>query len=188
VISPARRVGLLTCLGLGAADLLVLNLGVMPHVESGEPIAWFSPLPDPLAARAFASAASDVNVGAVSIVERAPEPSVEAIQLPAQPEPSMVISFKSSSHRVDRRSRKRLVAELARLAVAPSIVIVGHADPSGPDEFNDRLSAARAAAVARYLRTLGVSHSRVQLDFRGAREPRADGESRRVEIYLGGAP
>jgi outer membrane protein OmpA-like peptidoglycan-associated protein len=183
----ARNAALVTCLGLGAADLFVLNFAVLPNLESGAPVAVPELRLDPMAAKAFARAASDVSVGAVSILEqKQPEPVVDA--LPARPEPLSIVTFRTSSHRVERRARRQLDDQLAQLAGAPSLVVVGHADPSGPEELNERLSAQRAAAVARYLREQGVDPLRIHIDFRGAREPRGDGELRRVEIFAGGAP
>lgn len=67
--------------------------------------------------------------------------------------------------------------------------IVGHADRSGSDSYNEDLSLRRANAVANMLASAGVSGSALTVSARGEREPRvptADGvrepQNRRVEI------
>jgi len=71
------------------------------------------------------------------------------------------------------------------------IVAVGHADRSGPDEYNEDLSQRRAEAVEVALAGLGISAEIVNTEWRGERDPRvmtADGvrerQNRRVEITL----
>jgi OmpA-OmpF porin, OOP family len=67
--------------------------------------------------------------------------------------------------------------------------IVGHADRSGSDSYNDPLSMRRAQAVAARLQTLGVAPSAVSVSAKGETEPKVstpDGErnptNRRVEV------
>jgi outer membrane protein OmpA-like peptidoglycan-associated protein len=169
---------MLALLGLGTADLAVLNLAVLPHLESVAAVA-------PLALEpASAYPQGEVRLGTVSVLHAPPA----VAQLPARAAPQLTLQFRKSSHRVERRARKQLDAELAELAAAPSIVVVGHADPSGPVDLNERLSAERASAVARYLRGQGIEAARIRVDFRGAREPCDCEAARRVEIFLGGEP
>jgi outer membrane protein OmpA-like peptidoglycan-associated protein len=178
VTGRRRGAAMLACLGFGAADLLVLNLAVLPRLEGGvaAPLA-------PLAVDPAAAPRGEVELGAVSVVHAA---VVES--LPVRPAPHLTLHFRKSSHRVERQAKKRLAAELAAIAAAPGIVVVGHSDPSGPADLNERLSAERASAVARYLREQGIAAERIRVDFRGAREPTESREQRRVEIYLGGEP
>ncbi len=67
--------------------------------------------------------------------------------------------------------------------------LAGHADRSGPEAYNMRLSERRARAVARELERLGVPQSALDLKWYGETRPRvptADGvreaQNRRVEI------
>jgi outer membrane protein OmpA-like peptidoglycan-associated protein len=66
--------------------------------------------------------------------------------------------------------------------------VVGHADASGPDDHNQKLSDARAAAVRDYLMVwYGVPGERLAAEGRGERELRADADpldpvNRRVEF------
>jgi len=69
--------------------------------------------------------------------------------------------------------------------------IVGHADATGTDEANDRLSTQRALSVRDYLVDRGVNASRIDTAGRGSREPIASNDTmqgrarnRRVEIFL----
>ena len=69
--------------------------------------------------------------------------------------------------------------------------VVGHTDSDGSDNYNLRLSERRAGAVGSYLVYRGVPQSRVRMEGRGEREPRATNATaagkqlnRRVEIYV----
>ncbi|HDK38342.1 MAG TPA: OmpA family protein [Thiolapillus brandeum] len=71
------------------------------------------------------------------------------------------------------------------------IHVVGHTDSVGSEEYNQRLSERRARSVGEYLMSRGVNGSRVRMEGRGEREPRATNATeagrqlnRRVEIYL----
>lgn len=74
---------------------------------------------------------------------------------------------------------------------AARLILAGHADRSGPEPYNERLSERRARAVAGYLAEKGVPMEAMQLEWYGERRPRvptADGvrepQNRRVEITL----
>lgn len=71
------------------------------------------------------------------------------------------------------------------------IVIVGHTDSKGSQEYNLGLSNRRSAAAKTYLVSQGVSSSRIQAQGRGEREPIADNnlesgrdQNRRVEVAI----
>ncbi|HVT36196.1 MAG TPA: OmpA family protein [Nevskiaceae bacterium] len=71
------------------------------------------------------------------------------------------------------------------------IHIVGHTDATGSDQLNQSLSESRAASVATYMESTGLSAQRIRTEGRGKREPiasndTADGRSknRRVDIVL----
>ena len=89
---------------------------------------------------------------------------------------------------------KRLVdtvmAEVARRPV-PDVLVVGHTDAVGSDQFNDALGLRRAETVRAALIAAGVPASDVQAISRGRRAPAvttADGvaepRNRRVEIIV----
>lgn len=72
-----------------------------------------------------------------------------------------------------------------------SVVIVGHTDASGSDEYNLRLSEKRAEAVLAYLADRhGVAPERLRIVGRGEQQPLPghdpfDGANRRVEFHPG---
>lgn len=89
----------------------------------------------------------------------------------------------------------RVLADVARTLNAypqTTIDVVGHADSSGPDDYNQTLSERRASAVAGYLTGPGgVLVDRVFVAGMGERAPIADNataagraQNRRVEIIL----
>ena len=72
-----------------------------------------------------------------------------------------------------------------------SLTVVGHADRSGSNAYNDALSQARAENVQSLLIASGVAATNVSIDFKGETEPRVpteDGvrepQNRRVEIKV----
>jgi OmpA-OmpF porin, OOP family len=85
---------------------------------------------------------------------------------------------------------KKLKAVLATWP-APHLVVVGHTDSAGSQEFNDRLSLRRAQTVAAFLVKEGIPARQVETAGRGKREPlvpTADGVAnpmnRRVVITI----
>lgn len=71
------------------------------------------------------------------------------------------------------------------------VLVIGHTDSTGPDDYNLRLSLARANAVKAYMVRKGIPASRIATRGKGEREPIADNSTpegramnRRVEIYL----
>jgi outer membrane protein OmpA-like peptidoglycan-associated protein len=71
------------------------------------------------------------------------------------------------------------------------LVIVGHTDATGSDQYNADLSQRRARAAATYLASLGVNSGRLRTYGRGETEPVADNsnetgrqQNRRVEVAI----
>ena len=71
------------------------------------------------------------------------------------------------------------------------IQIIGHTDSKGTDSYNQDLSEKRSAAVSAYLRTNGISSSRITTKGMGESDPVADNETedgrsqnRRVEFVI----
>jgi OmpA-OmpF porin, OOP family len=169
----ALDAALLLCLSAGAADLLALNLLVLPAARA--------PAPHQLSPEVAASASVREHLELVAV---SPAPSAPA----EAREPLAIVEFAQSSLRVDKRATGALSGALDGLRDAPEIVVVGHADASGPEQLNERLSERRAAAVARWLLDSGIAAARLRVEARGEREPRLQGNSRRVELFVGSAP
>ena len=66
---------------------------------------------------------------------------------------------------------------------APQLVVVGHTDLAGSQEFNDKLSMRRAESVAAFLIKQGIPARQIETAGRGKREPlvpTADGVPNRM--------
>jgi outer membrane protein OmpA-like peptidoglycan-associated protein len=84
----------------------------------------------------------------------------------------------------------QIFAEIARRP-APEIVIIGHTDRLGSDQYNDALSLRRAERVREELVKRGIPKARILVAGRGAREPEvataagvSEPRNRRVEINV----
>ncbi len=82
-------------------------------------------------------------------------------------------------HRADirrpgRAELRRLVARSKSLPPDIPVLIIGSADVTGHATYNLRLSEQRARSVARELRALGISSSRIKLRAVGSSEPIVD--------------
>jgi outer membrane protein OmpA-like peptidoglycan-associated protein len=89
------------------------------------------------------------------------------------------------------RTRLKDVAKVLEQYSEKEIVVEGHADATGPEELNKRLSQARAESVRQLLVDEGVPADRVTAEGRGEAEPVASNTSpegrannRRVEITI----
>ena len=83
-----------------------------------------------------------------------------------------------------------ILSEIARRPV-PDVIVVGHTDLVGNDQFNDALGLQRAEAIRRELLRRGIAPENVLAVSRGKREPLvptpdgvADERNRRVEIIV----
>lgn len=73
------------------------------------------------------------------------------------------------------------------------IIAVGHADATGPDAYNQKLSVRRSEAVKAYLVSMGIEKNRIYTEGKGELQPVADNKTRegraknrRVEIEVVG--
>ena len=101
--------------------------------------------------------------------------------------------FDFNSDRVKPEAQKNLSNLAASLGKYPnsSLLIVGHTDAVGSDDFNLGLSQRRAQSTAAFLAGQGVAYSRLQMLGRGEAEPVASNETdagmqknRRVEVAI----
>ncbi|MBW3697813.1 OmpA family protein [Vibrio sp. T187] len=63
-----------------------------------------------------------------------------------------------------------------------TLVVTGHADATGTDEYNDRLALGRAKQVERYLTIFGLSPQRIQTLSLGEAVPLFEGDSDGVRL------
>lgn len=117
-----------------------------------------------------------------------PAPAPVAAEAPQEAPPAPVApvgaSLKSSSFSEESlfnfdsaelrdEGRQKLQALAGEVSAMPyaQIRVIGHASPSGTDEYNMRLSQRRAMAVRDELVRAGLDAGRLQVEARGEREP-----------------
>jgi len=89
------------------------------------------------------------------------------------------------------RSNLQSLASTLQRYPETEVLIVGHTDSQGSDDYNMRLSMRRAASARQYLTSMGVSSARIRTEGRGEMEPVADNSTesgrarnRRVEVAI----
>jgi outer membrane protein OmpA-like peptidoglycan-associated protein len=96
-------------------------------------------------------------------------------------------------------SARKAILDLAKTVIADksarSLLIVGHTDSIGPDEYNSALSYSRAVAVAAKLKENGVNEKLLGLVPMGEAQPIAtnktkegQAQNRRVEFFISDVP
>lgn len=112
---------------------------------------------------------------------------------PAPAETTWLVFFDwdKSDLKADAKSTLDKAAASLRSSNVTRIVLTGHADRSGPSDYNMALSLRRAEAVKKYLSGLGIPASAIALVAKGESDPlvpTADGvrepQNRRVEIVF----
>jgi outer membrane protein OmpA-like peptidoglycan-associated protein len=106
-------------------------------------------------------------------------------------ESGLLFDFDSDRIRGETRSNLDQLARSLDEYPDSDLLIVGHTDGVGSDEYNLDLSERRAQSSADYLRGQGVRTTRIQTRGRGEREPVASNDSdsgrtrnRRVEVAI----
>src|SRR5690606_24937259 len=104
---------------------------------------------------------------------------------------SLLFDFDSAELRPEARQQLRTLAENLQEYPNTDLVIVGHTDAVGSDEYNLGLSRRRANSAAQYLRSQGVAADRITTVGKGESEPIADNstdygrqQNRRVEVAI----
>ena len=89
------------------------------------------------------------------------------------------------------RENLRQLANSLRDYPETEVLIVGHTDSQGADDYNMRLSYRRAESARQFLAGQGINASRIRVEGRGEMEPVADNstdagraQNRRVEIAI----
>lgn len=137
---------------------------------------------------------------AADIVEALAVPRGTQINPAAPPQVRLPIYFEFDSATPTPEARALLEQVGAALQSSDleafQFLVEGHTDDVGPDDYNERLSIARAQAVASYLEAQGVSEARLRPTGKGESSPVASNASeegrqrnRRVDfINLGQNP
>jgi OOP family OmpA-OmpF porin len=96
-----------------------------------------------------------------------PAPVIEKVSLGSD----VLFEFDKTTLRPEGRQKLDELAERIKDAQVESILAVGHADRIGSEQYNEKLSDARAASVKEYLAQKGIPPERVRSEGRGENEP-----------------
>jgi outer membrane protein OmpA-like peptidoglycan-associated protein len=103
----------------------------------------------------------------------------------------LLFDFDSDVVKPTARENLRNLASSLDKVPGSDLLIAGHTDNVGSDDYNQALSQRRAESAARYLAQLGVSDNRLLTRGLGETEPKADNateagrsENRRVELAI----
>lgn len=103
----------------------------------------------------------------------------------------ILFGFDSSELRPEARNNLRTLAQSLEEYPNTEVLVVGHTDAQGANDYNQRLSERRADAAANFLVTQGIARYRITTEGRGEVEPVATNETedgrqqnRRVEIAI----
>jgi outer membrane protein OmpA-like peptidoglycan-associated protein len=196
------RAALTAILGLGGADLVLLNLWAAPSLltatdvsgaQSSEPTAVVaaSPQAQKLLPRAIVTPTKPASTpqpkamvkplaAATPTATIAPAAATEMLS-------QAKVWFGSGNWWIGPHGRKTLLTALEQIQGDQRMVqVIGHADAAGTPETNLRISRERARAVALLLIESGLPAERIEIVARGEEDPSPDGNDRRVEIQLRG--
>ncbi|MEJ2186151.1 MAG: OmpA family protein [Gemmatimonadota bacterium] len=103
----------------------------------------------------------------------------------------LLYDFDSSAIRPDAAQNLKVLAQSLEKYSNEDLLIVGHTDAVGSEQYNQQLSLRRADAAAQYLEGQGVAASRIRTTGKGETEPIASNETaegrqlnRRIEVAI----
>lgn len=107
----------------------------------------------------------------------------------------ILFGFDSSTLQPEARENLEKLSEILNDDDETVLMVVGHTDSTGDEDYNMRLSEQRAQSAADYMTSQGLSESRVETEGRGETEPIADNsteagqqDNRRVEVAIYASP
>lgn len=107
----------------------------------------------------------------------------------------LLFGFDSSTLRPEAKENLDKLATIINRDDDTVLMIVGHTDSTGDENYNLRLSERRAQSAAEYMISQGLAESRIDIEGRGEYEPIADNsteagqqENRRVEVAIYASP
>ena len=109
-------------------------------------------------------------------IAQAPAPAPTPLVAPEPPRPviqritlSSDVLFEFDKAELRESGKKKLdeVVAATKDARVEEVLAIGYADPIGSEQYNEKLSAARASAVREYLVQRGVSSDRIKSEGRG---------------------
>ena len=116
-----------------------------------------------------------------------PKPVAETVTFAAD----VLFDFDTSVIKPEGRSKLDDISGKAKGVNLEVVIAIGHADSTGSDAYNQRLSVRRAESVKAYLVSKGIEANRVYTEGKGEKQPVADNKTRdgraknrRVEIEV----
>jgi outer membrane protein OmpA-like peptidoglycan-associated protein len=103
----------------------------------------------------------------------------------------ILFPFDSATLKPEARDNLRELADSLRENARTEVLIVGHTDSAGRDDYNESLSQRRARSAADFLGGQGIASGRLRTEGRGESEPIGSNETedgrqrnRRVEVAI----
>lgn len=119
----------------------------------------------------------------------APKPAATKVTYAAD----AFFDFDKSVLKAEGKAKLDDLAEKVKAIKLEVVIAVGHADATGPDAYNQKLSVRRAEAVKAYLVSKGIEANRIYTEGKGEGQPVADNKTRegraknrRVEVEVVG--
>ena len=116
-----------------------------------------------------------------------PKPVAEKVTLAAD----VLFDFDKAVIKPEGKSKLDDISNKVRGINLEVVIAIGHADSTGSDAYNQRLSVRRAESVKAYLQSKGIEANRVYTEGKGEKQPVADNrtrdgraKNRRVEIEV----
>ncbi|MBS1682377.1 MAG: OmpA family protein [Bacteroidetes bacterium] len=104
---------------------------------------------------------------------------------------NIFFDFDKSTLKAESFPELNRIVELMKAKATMQVEIAGHADKTGPEEYNLKLSERRARAVAKYLGEKGIDSNRISAVFYGETRPvdttntkAGNAKNRRVEFKI----
>ena len=118
----------------------------------------------------FLESMAKVNAGIQPVRVAAPAPAAPP---PAQKTESFAVYFDFDSDQLTPASQRSVAdaIDAAKRIGAKDVLLVGHADRSGADKYNDLLSMQRIRTIADQMRINGLSPKIITVDAKGERAP-----------------
>ena len=170
---------------VGPDDTDLISLALVRHIGRA------STATEPRAAEPSPEPAPVASSTSPTLPLSAPEPDT-APGTPAFPFTIGVLTFHFGEREPTSADLAQVVTYLDRHPGA-TVIVRGHTDNQGPEEYNDQLALERADVVAALLMEQGIAAERLRVSRAGSREPLADNDTpegralnRRVDITLPG--
>jgi OOP family OmpA-OmpF porin len=130
-------------------------------------VAPCDPVPQAAAAAAPVAMTTPAEPAPVAAAPLAPPPVIEKVAINTD----VLFEFDSATLLPGGMKKLDEVANNAQGADVDKVVIVGHADRIGSEQYNQQLSEKRAEAVKTYLAQKGADEQRIESEGRGKAEP-----------------